>query len=244
LAPIATVNAMLEKMGKRGEKYKKANRKVKAFEICRFLRIDMPDYAKAAVAAAAADADGAAGAGAASGADGAAGAGAASVANGKKPPKPAGPKPTKWETHVDSAGDTYYYNPSTGESTWDDPEPPTRPPKPACPKRAVVTATPHGGSSLAAAAHGAEMRGATIQYFQAGAFAAGSNVYMAAPGQNANQLAHAAQLAHGGAQISDPAGRRPLGDPRDHHHDPRDHHPHARGGVPAPPSFSSSGSYY
>ena len=62
-------------------------------------------------------------------------------------------------------------------------------------------------------------RGATIQYFQAGAFAAGSNVYMAAPGQNANQLAHAAQLAHGGAQISDPAGRRPLGDPRDHHHD-------------------------
>ena len=37
---------MLEKMGKRGEKYKKANRKVKAFEICRFLRIDMPDYAK------------------------------------------------------------------------------------------------------------------------------------------------------------------------------------------------------
>jgi hypothetical protein len=235
---------MLEKMGKRGEKYKKANRKVKAFEICRFLRIDMPDYAKAAVAAAAADADGAAGAGAASGADGAAGAGAASVANGKKPPKPAGPKPTKWETHVDSAGDTYYYNPSTGESTWDDPEPPTRPPKPACPKRAVVTATPHGGSSLAAAAHGAEMRGATIQYFQAGAFAAGSNVYMAAPGQNANQLAHAAQLAHGGAQISDPAGRRPLGDPRDHHHDPRDHHPHARGGVPAPPSFSSSGSYY
>ena len=70
---------------------------------------------------------------------------------------------------MDSAGDTYYYNPSTGESTWDDPEPPTRPPKPACPKRAVVTATPHGGSSLAAAAHGAEMRGATIQYFQAGA---------------------------------------------------------------------------
>ena len=50
LAPIATANAILEKMGKRGEKYKKANRKVKAFEICRFLRIDMPGYAKAAAA--------------------------------------------------------------------------------------------------------------------------------------------------------------------------------------------------
>ena len=66
--------------------------------------------------------------------------------------------------------------------------------------------TPHGGSSSSSSppdfiTRGAAMGGGgggTIQHFHAGAFAAGSNIYLAAPGGQSDaggSHAHAAQLA-------------------------------------------------
>ena len=132
---------------------------------------------------------------------------------------------------------------------------PPKPPKPTAPKQRsvdVVDMTPHGGSSSSSPppdiiTRGAAMGGGgTIQHFHAGAFAAGSNIYLAAPGgqsdaggshAHAAQLAHGARLAHGGllahgGQLSELPER--AAHPRDHRaQHPPGHVPPAYRGAPA-----------
>ena len=43
------------------------------------------------------------------------------------PPAPA----VEWETHYTEEGDAYYYNPQTGETSWDPPEPVARAQRPS-----------------------------------------------------------------------------------------------------------------
>jgi hypothetical protein len=276
LAPMATIDAMIVRMGKKGSKVKQAKKDDKVNAICDHLGIESPGAAAAKAAAQAAQneaatlaiaelaaaqlaaAERAAAERAAAEHAAAVAAGGAAAAGAKpKPPKPGAAKPTKWEKHVDSAGDSYYYDRSSGVSSWDPPPDaqPPKPPKPTAPKQRsvdVVDMTPHGGSSSSSSppdfiTRGAAMGGGgTIQHFHAGAFAAGSNIYLAAPGgqsdaggshAHAAQLAHGARLAHGGllahgGQLSELPER--AAHPRDHRaQHPPGHVPPAYRGAPA-----------
>ena len=135
-----------------------------------------------------------------------------------KPPKPAPAKPPKpeWEKHIDSEGVPFYYNTQTGVSQWSDPSARAKPAKPSEPK-------PTGGTAIVSAASAASQEtpsflrtaaaaGASVNYFAAGAFAAGSHVYLG-------------ELGHGSASIA-PAhapGPMPPGPTpgMTHHHHPR-----------------------
>ena len=202
---MATIDAMIVRMGKKGSKVKQAKKDDKANAICDHLGIESPGAAAAKAAAQAAQNEAAERAAAeraaaqlaaveraaaeraaAEHAAAVAAGGAAAAGANPKPPKPGAAKPTKWEKHVDSAGDSYYYDRSSGVSSWDPPPDaqPPKPPKPTAPKQRsvdVVDMTPHGGSSSSSSppdfiTRGAAMGGGgTIQHFHAGAFAAGLN---------------------------------------------------------------------
>lgn len=271
LAPMATIDAMIVRMGKKGGHVKQAKKDDKVNAICDHLGIESPAAAAAKAAAQAAQSEAtklalaelaaaelaAAERAAAERAAAVAAGGAAAAGAKPKPPKPSAAKPTKWEKHVDSAGDSYYYDPSSGVSSWEPPPDaqPPKPPKPTAPKQRsvdVVDMTPNGGSSSSSSppgdfiTRGAAMGGGgTIQHFHAGAFAAGSNIYLAAPGgqsdaggshAHAAQLAHGARLAHGGllahgGRLSEVPER--AAHPRDHRaQHPPGHVPPAYRGAP------------
>jgi len=144
LAPMATIDAMIVRMGKKGSKVKQAKKDDKVNAICDHLGIESPGAAAAKAAAQAAQneaatlaiaelaaaqlaaAERAAAERAAAEHAAAVAAGGAAAAGAKpKPPKPGAAKPTKWEKHVDSAGDSYYYDRSSGVSSWDPPPTPS-----------------------------------------------------------------------------------------------------------------------
>ena len=129
LAPMATIDAMIVRMGKKGSKVKQAKKDDKVNAICDHLGIESPGAAAAKAAAQAAQNEAAERAAAeraaAEHAAAVAAGGAAAAGANPKPPKPGAAKPTKWEKHVDSAGDSYYYDRSSGVSSWDPPPTPS-----------------------------------------------------------------------------------------------------------------------
>ena len=159
---MATIGAMIVRMGKKGSKVKQAKKDDEANAICDHLGIESPGAAAAKAAAqaaqneaatraiaaelaaaqlAAADERAAAVKAAAEHAAAVAAGGAAAAGAKPKPPKPGAAKPTKWEKHVDSAGDSYYYDRSSGVSSWDPPPTPSPRSPQSRPRRSSAPST-------------------------------------------------------------------------------------------------------